>query len=258
MIEINKIYNENCLDTMGKMPNESIDLVVTSPPYDKIRDYNNYELDLHAVGEQTFRVLKGGGMLCMVISDGTKNFGKSITTAKTIVDYVENIGYKLFETVIYARDGRPGAWWNKRFRVDHEYILLFLKGDRPKYFDKEPLKIAAKHAGETWHGTQRLTNGNLIPIKKTKQNETKCRGTIWKYDASKSERNKKKLVHPATFPDKLAKDLILCFSDVDDLVYDPFLGSGTTARMAKSLERNYIGSDISNEYCRIAEEMLNG
>ena len=242
---------------MRHIPDKSVDLVVTSPPYGTIRDYkNNWSLDLHSIGKEINRVLRWGGVACVVIQDGTKDFRKSLTTFRLALDWCDNIGLGLFETAIYQRDGRPGAWWNKRFRVDHEYILIFLKGYKPKSFDKEPLKIPAKCAGSIFHGTQRLTSGELVKIKKTVQKETKCRGTIWKYDASKSERNKLKNKHPAPFPDALAKDLILCFSGKYDIILDPMCGSGTTCVMADKYDRRFIGIDISIEYCEIAVQRL--
>lgn len=241
---------------MKLLPDNSIDLTVTSPPYDKIRDYNGFDFNLPCVGDELFRITKDGGMVCVVIQDGTKDFAKSLTTFRLAVDWVDRIGFKLFESVIYSRDGRPGSWWNKRFRVDHEYILMFLKGSRPKYFNKEHMKVPAKYAGHIFHGTQRHSDGSLSKIKKTIQSNTKCRGTIWHYETSKSEKNKTKLLHPATFPDLLAKDLILTFSQPNDVILDPFVGSGTTANMAKIYNRNYVGFDISQDYINIANIIL--
>lgn len=252
---INNIIRGNCVDIMKNIPSNKIDLVITSPPYDQIRDYNDYEINLHEIGNEIHRVLKDGGVACVIINDGTKNFRKSLTSFRLVIDWV-NLGLNLFETVIYNRHGRPGAWWNKRFRVDHEYIFIFFKGNKPKHFDKSKLMIDAIHAGETWHGTQRLTNGDLIPIKKKKQKAKKCRGTIWHYKTSNTEGNKKKMLHPATFPDLLAEDLIMCFSKEQDIVLDPMCGSGTTCRMAKKNKRKYIGIDISQEYCELARELL--
>lgn len=258
-MEIDKIICGDCVEIMKGVGNESVDFVITSPPYDGIRDYKNFDgIDLTEIGKQVFRILKDGGMCAVVLQDETKNFGKSLTTFRTAVTWCDEIGFKLFETVIYSRWGRPGAWWSKRFRVDHEYILLFLKGKRPKYFDKSHLSVPAKHAGETWHGTQRLTNGELIKIKATKQKDTKGRGTIWHYKTSNTEGNKTKMLHPATFPDKLAEDLILCFTKENDLVLDPMCGSGTSCCMARKNNRHYIGIDISPEYCEIAKTRIGG
>ena len=166
-MNINNIYVIDALIGLKNIDDNSIDIIITSPPYDKIRDYkNNYDLNLHSVGKECFRVLKDGAMFCMVIQDGTKNFGKSCTTARTIVDYVDKIGFKLFEQIVYKKVGSPGIWWNKRFRVDHEYVFIFLKGERPQYFNKEPLKIPSKHGGKTMTGGgTRLTNGIRIPTR---------------------------------------------------------------------------------------------
>ena len=252
----NQIFLGQCESILQNFDTESVDLSIFSPPYDKIRSYNGYDLDLLKVGHNLFRVMKDGAIVCVVIQDGTKDFAKSTSTAHLIVDWVDKVGFKLFETVIYSRDGRPGAWWNKRFRVDHEYILMFFKGNRPKYFYKEHLKVPAKHAGAVWHGTQRHTDGSLTKNKKTVQPDKKCRGTIWKYDSSKSEHNKLKMNHPATFPDRLAEDLILTFSKEGDVVLDPMCGSGTTLRMAHKNNRPYIGIEISQDYINIANELL--
>jgi len=178
-LPLNKIICGDAVEELKKIPNNSIDLVVTSPPYDEIRKYNGFSYDLHTTGREIFRVLKHGGIAVMVIQDQTKNFGKTLTSFRTIVDWVDNIGFKLFETVIYRKYGAEGAWWNKRFRVDHEYMPIFLKGERPQYFNKEPLKIPSKHGGKTMTGGgTRLTNGVRITTRPITINPMKCRGTI--------------------------------------------------------------------------------
>jgi len=254
---INQIVIADCLDALMHLEPNTVDMTVFSPPYDAIRDYQDKpEFDLTGLGQELFRITKDGGICAMVMNDGTKDGAKSLTTFRTVVRWCDLIGWRLFETVIYARDGKPGAWWTKRFRVDHEYILLFLKGQRPAYFSKEHLKIPAKHAGKTWAGTQRLTDGSLIEIEKTLQGPMKCRGTIWKYKTSNTEGNKLKMQHPATMPDQLAEDLIRTFTKMGDLVLDPMCGSGTTLVAAKKSGRNYLGIDISQDYCEIAKRRL--
>lgn len=256
-MEVNRILRADCLEALADFPEESVDLTVFSPPYDGIRDYKkNWKFDFLALGQQLLRVTKDGGVAVVVIGDGTKNFAKSLTSFRLAVTWVDSVGWRLFETVIYKRDGNPGAWWNQRFRVDHEYILIFFKGAKPKSFHKEHLMIPSKHAGKTYSGTDRLTNGGFKIIEKKQVNPMKCRGTVWQYSASNTEGNRLKLLHPATFPDKLASDLILCFSEPGDLVLDPMCGSGTTCVQAKQNERNYIGIEISEEYCQIAEQRL--
>lgn len=253
---LNTIQCMDCVEGMKQLPDNSIDLVVTSPPYDEIRTYNGFDYDLHATGKELYRILKDGGVAVMVIQDQTRNFGKTLTSFRTIVDWCENIGFKLFECLIYRKYGAEGAWWNKRFRVDHEYMPVFLKGERPQYFNKEPLKIPSKWGGKTLTGgATRLTSGKTLKARPIKINPMKCRGTVWDYLMC-GDKNPLKSKHPATFPDQLPIDFIQCFCPEGGIVLDPFMGSGTTAVAAVKLNRNFIGFEISKEYCEIAEKRL--
>ncbi len=253
----NSIICGEAVTVLNSLPSSCIDLVVTSPPYDDLRCYNGFTLNLHRVGQQLYRVLKPGGLVAMVMQDQTKKGAKTLTTFRTIVDWCTRLDFRLFETVIYQKKhSLPGPNWDRRFRVDHEYIPLFLKGQRPAYFDKRHLAVKCKCAGQTYRPSQRLRDGSfkrsrrpsIIPA-------TKCRGTIWPY-ANTTTHNKLKKRHPATFSDQIPSDLIACFSPKGGLVLDPFVGSGTTAIAAKKLERRYIGIDVSAEYCRLARERL--
>jgi DNA modification methylase len=245
----NKAICLDCVAAMKQLPSNCVDLFVLSPPYDSLRDYDgNPTFNLHDTGEQIFRLLKEGGICAMVIQDQTKDFGKTLTSFRTILDWCDSFGFKLFECVIYRKNGTEGAWWKKRFRVDHEYIPIFLKGQRPSYFNKENLKIPSKHGGKTMTGfANRKTNGETQASVTKVINPMKCRGTIWDYLCA-GDKNKTKRQHPAPFPDKIPYDLIECFCPVDGLVIDPFLGSGSTAIAAVQLNRNFIGFDISNTY----------
>lgn len=129
--KINEVHNIEALEGLKQLPDNSIDLMVASPPYDNIRDYKGFKIDLKGIGKELFRIMKDGGIVVMVMQDQTKNFGKSLTTFKTAIDWCDNAGFKLFESLIYRKYGAEGAWWTKRFRVDHEYMLVFLKGERP-------------------------------------------------------------------------------------------------------------------------------
>ena len=241
--------------TTRTLPADSGDLLLFSPPYDDVRDYQGgWAIDLPALAVEALRVVKDGGFAVIVIGDGTKNFRKSMTTSRTAVAW-EDAGWGLFESVIYSRDGRPGAWWASRFRVDHEHILMFFKGKRPRKLNKDHLRVPTKHAGKAWTGTQRLTDGSTVPIASTVA-DTKCRGTIWHYATSNSEGNKVKTAHPATYPDALARDIILACTNPGDLVFDPMMGSGTSIVVAAQEGRLYFGNDISPEYADIAATRL--
>lgn len=256
-LPLNKILHGDAIEMLKILPNDSIDLIVTSPPYDGVRDYNgNYSFDLHATGEQIKRVLKDGGIAVMVIQDQTKNFAKTLTSFRTIVDWVDNIGLRLFETVIYKKHGTEGAWWKYRFRVDHEYMPIFLKGDRPQYFNKEPLKIPSKHGGKIMTGSgNRRTDGSTTKTVTRPINPTKCRGTVWNYLMA-GDKDTLKRQHPAVFPDKIPFDFIQCFCPPNGVVLDPFGGCGSTAVAAKQLKRNFIIIDIAKEYCDLAKKRL--
>lgn len=253
---LNTIQCIDCVKGMKQLPANCIDLVVTSPPYDGIRKYKGFAYDLHATGKEILRILKDGGIAVMVIQDQTKNFAKTLTSFRTIVDWCDSIGFRLFETVIYRKYGSEGAWWKNRFRVDHEYMPIFMKGARPQYFDKEPLKVKSKHGGKLMTGSgSRRTDGTTNKTVTRRINETKCRGTIWNYLMA-GDKDPVKRKHPAPFPDKIPYDFIQCFCPPNGIVLDPFMGSGSTAVAAKKLKRNYIGFDICEEYCKLAEERI--
>ncbi|MDI6767310.1 MAG: DNA methyltransferase [Bacteroidota bacterium] len=197
---INKIFCLDCVEGMEAIPDRSIDLIVTSPPYDNTRDYQGFSYDLHATGQQVFRILKNGGVAAMVIQDQTQDFGKTLTSFRTIINWCDNIGFKLFECVIYRKNGSEGAWWKNRFRVDHEYMPIFLKGDRPQYFNKTNLLVPSKHGGKVMTGSgSRRTDGKTNPRVRRAINLMKCRGTVWDYLMA-GDKNPNKRKHPAPFP----------------------------------------------------------
>ena len=148
------------------------------------------------------------------------------------------------------------AWWKQRFRIDHEYMPIFLKGERPLYFNKEPLKVPSKHANKSMKGcANRKTDGTTAESKSIVINPMKCRGSVWEY-LNAGDKDPVKRKHPAPFPDKIPFDFINCFCPPDGIVLDPMMGSGSTAVAAIKLERNYLGFEISKEYCEITNERI--
>jgi site-specific DNA-methyltransferase (adenine-specific) len=257
MNDINTIICGNSIETLTQYDDNFFDLTVFSPPYDGLRDYNGYEFDMHKIGKELFRVTKQGGIVVMVIQDQTIDGHKSLTSFKTIIDWCDNIGFGLFECNIYKKQGKDGAWYTKRFRVDHEYIPIFIKGKRPNYFNKESVKIPSKHGGKTLTGgANRDKDGTTQKSQKFEINLLNCPGTIWDY-SNGGDKNKVKRQHPATFPDKIPYDFIQVFTKEGDNVLDPMAGSGSTCVAAKKLKRNYVGIDISSEYCDISNNRLN-
>ena len=246
-MEVNKIYNENCLDTMARMPNGFVDLTVTSPPYDNLRTYNGYSFDFEAVAKELFRVTKQGGVVVWVVGDATIKGSETGTSFRQAL-YFKEIGFNLHDTMIYGKNGSLPLNSN-RYEPIFEYMFVFSKG-KPKSLNK--LMEPCKNAGKITTGTFRGIDGGMKhktglgrPIK-----DTKVKGNIWFYDVGNYKTTKDAIAmgHPAIFPEQLANDHIISWSNEGDLVYDPFMGSGTTANMAILNQRNWIGSEISKEY----------
>lgn len=248
-LEINKCYNENCLDTMAKMPDGFIDLIVTSPPYDNLRTYNGYSFDFEAVAKELFRVTKQGGVVVWVVGDATVKGSETGTSFKQALFFKE-IGFNLHDTMIYekkscyAHDPR-----NMRYKAMFEYMFILSKGKPSTY--NEIKDIPNINAGKILKGTKgRDKHGNKRVLKEIVIGDFQARSNIWRIPSS--ERSE----HPAIFPEQLANDHIISWSNEGDLVYDPFMGSGTTAKMAIINKRNWIGSEISEEYCKIIERRI--
>lgn len=253
-LEINKIYNENCLETMKRMPNCFIDLTVTSPPYDNLRTYKGHPFDFENIAKEIYRVTKDGGVLVWVVGDATIKGSETGTSFKQALFFKE-IGFNLHDTMIYAKRG-PSSPSNNRYHQVFEYMFVLSKNN-PKTFN--PIKDRLNLWGSWGKNTRRQKDGSLKDLGERKE-KTKfgMRFNIWKYSvgAGNSTRDKIAFRHPAIFPEMLAQDHILSWSNVGDLIYDPMCGSGTTAKMALINGRNFICSEISREYCEIAEERI--
>jgi len=248
-MKINKIYNENCLDTMARMPDCFVDLTVTSPPYDNLRNYNGYSFDFEAVAKELFRVTKQGGVVVWVVGDATIKGSETGTSFKQAL-YFREIGFNLHDTMIWQKTNPMPKIKTKRYFDVFEYMFVFSKGT-PKTFN--PILVNCKFGGEQYTSTCKNIGGENGRTKKDfTLNNQRFKNNIWEIAVAQN-----KTIHPAVFPEALANDHIISWSNENDLVYDPFMGSGTTAKMAKINKRNYIGSEISKEYCEIAEKRIN-
>ncbi len=260
-MEINKIYNENCLDTMSRMPDGFIDLTVTSPPYDNLREYNGYEFDFESIAKELFRVTKHGGVVVWIVGDATVNGSETGTSFKQAL-YFKEIGFNLHDTMIYHRISPfPDVI---RYQQGFEYMFVFSKG-KPKVFN--PLReIKSINSFNSHIKTHRQKNGLITKpndkakerFKKSLKDKTKTKSNVWYCPSGYMQSTKDKIAyeHPAIFPEKLANDHIISWSDENDLIYDCFMGSGTTAKMSLRNDRNFIGSEMSAEYCDIANNRI--
>lgn len=251
------IYNESCMDTMAAMPGGCVDLVATSPPYDGMRTYSGNDFDqFEAIASELFRVLGQGGVLVWVIGDQTTRGNESGTSFRHALHFRDEVGFNLFDTMIYLKPPRGAVGNNRTYWQSFEYMFVLSKG-LPKTINLIKDR-ANKEARSGDKGTKRLVNGSLLEVERAGYAEMGRRTNVWEYNIGKSHSTKDDCAfqHPAIFPEKLAEDHIISWSNPGDVVYDPFMGSGTTAKMSAKNKRLWIGSEISKEYCQIAEERL--
>lgn len=250
-MQINKIYNENCLYTLSRMDANILDLTITSPPYDNIRDYKGYSFPFEDIAKELYRVTKKGGVIIWVVGDATVNGSETGTSFKQAL-YFKEIGFNLHDTMLYYKNN-PMPQTNNRYHQHFEYMFCFSKG-APKTFN--PIIVPTKYKGFTQMKNRGKT-GSLEYIK-VKRTTSKKVGNVFFYSIGGGLSTKDKVAygHPAIFPEQLAIDQIKTWSNKNDLVYDPFMGSGTVAKCCKLLKRNYIGSEMSKEYCEIAEKRI--
>lgn len=253
MIEINRNYNESNLETMAKMPDCFIDLTVTSPPYDGLRTYNGYSFPFEDIAKELYRVTKEGGVVVWVVNDSTKKGSESLTSFKQAIYFVE-CGFNLHDTMIYKKKN-PIPLNHNRYEQCFEHMFVFSKG-KPKTFTPimEDCVFAGKDIVKNRTFYQTDENKTSIGHKNKPIKEQKIKQNIFEYSLYGG---KKDFIQGAVFPEQLANDHINSWSNEGDLVYDCFMGSGTVAKMAIINKRNWIGSEISKEYCDIIEQRIN-
>lgn len=250
--EINHIYNIDCLVGMKKLPENCIDLVVTSPPYDDLRNYKGYHFDFDNIALELLRIVKKGGIVVWVVGDKISNGDKTLTSFKHAI-YFQKIGFNVHDVMIYRKKNTPFMRSNA-YTNCYEFMFILSKG-KPNTFNPLKTKTARQ-------GLERLVhNKKADGVNKKVLGELKAEKTltnIWDYAVGLGGSTNDKIAfkHPAIFPEKLAQDHILSWSNEGDLVFDPMCGSGTTCKMAKLNHRNYLGMEISEEYTKIAQERM--
>ena len=247
-LELNRIYNRDCLEGMRQLEDKSIDLTVTSPPYDDLREYNGYSFDFEKTSHELYRITKDGGVLVWVVGDATHDGSESGTSFKHAL-YFKEIGFNLHDTMIWNKGGftAVGALVSRYAQV-FEYMFILSKGT-PNTFN--PIKDRHnKSEGGKLHGNIRQKDGSTKPVSNPGKifNKYGIRFNIWNIPPQKHF-----VEHPAPFPEQLADDHIRSWSKVGDVVFDPFSGSGTTAKMAIINDRQFIGFEISTEYYDAAQ-----
>jgi site-specific DNA-methyltransferase (adenine-specific) len=240
------------------MPDNFLDLAVTSPPYDNLRNYNGYSFDFENTAKELYRVTKQGGVVVWVVGDATVNGSETGTSFKQALYFIQ-CGFNLHDTMIYEKNGPAYPSQNKYYQI-FEYMFILSKG-KPKTFN--PIKDRKNlWFGQKWSKTRSRRNKEGV-LKtqdwyKDEGNEYGVRFNIWRHNVGAGYSSKDDIAfkHPAIFPEKLAEDHILSWSNEGDLIYDPFGGSGTTCKMALINNRNWIMSEISEKYSEIAHERI--
>lgn len=247
MVQLNNFYIGESVNFMKEnIPNDFVDLTITSPPYDDLRNYNGFIFDYKSMLNELYRVTKTGGIVVWVVGDKTKDGSETCTSFKQVL-YAKEIGFNIHDTMIYMSDKPPLS--HNRYEQKFEYMFVFSKG-KPKTFN--PIMEECKYAGSSKKArTFRQTGEDLM---KTHDegivHDTKIKGNVWTYSTGYQKSTKDKIVfkHPAVFPEQLAQDHILSWSNESDIIFDPMCGAGTTCKMAYLNKRNFIGIDMSEEY----------
>jgi len=256
MLELNQVYEGDCIEVMKDIDDGSIDLTVTSPPYDNLRTYNNSSIwnweIFTEIAEQLFRVTKKGGVVVWVVGDATKKFCESLNSFREALYFVDTCGFNLLDTMIYHKSNYAPAYPTlRRYANTFEYMFVFSKG-RPNTFNPiQQEKVLKNYKNKKSYFRQK--DGSQILKIIDCDRETKDAENVWTISPTKA---KGAGDHPAVFPEQLANDHILSWSNKGDIVLDPMIGSGTTGKMAKILNRNFIGIEKDPEYCEIAKQRI--
>ncbi len=253
-IKLNSVYHSDCIELMKSMEENSVDLTVTSPPYDELRNYNGYHFDFEEIATNLFRVTKNGGVLVWVVGDKIKNGNRSLTCFRQAL-FFQTVGFNVHDVMIYKKKNTPFMRTNA-YTNCYEFMFVLSKGS-PKTFN--PLKIKTVRQGQEMlpfnkgaDGINKKILGELKP--------EKTRINIWEYATGLHGTTSDRIAfkHPAVFPEKLAEDHILSWTNQGEVVFDPMCGSGTTCKMAFINNRFYIGCDISKEYVELTQKRLAG
>ena len=238
----------NCLDTMRQMNDECIDLTVTSPPYDNLRKYNGYCFDFENIAKELYRITKDGGVVVWIVNDGCVNGGRTGTSFRQALYFME-CGFKMYDTMIWEKPS-PAAPTEGRYYDVFEYMFIFSKG-KPS-----TLNLIADRKNKSTGSTSSKEIRSCREDRRIKDEKRTVKEYSRRFNVWQISRGHNKTGHPAVFPEQLASDHIISWSNPGDVVFDPFMGSGTTAKMAILNWRKFIGCEISEEYCNIIKERL--
>ena len=257
---MNNIILGNCAEELQKLEDNSVDAFITSPPYDNLRDYNGYSFPFEDIATAMHSKLAEGGVIVWVVGDAVLKGSETGSSFRQAI-FFQELGLRIHDTMIYEKNGSsfPARRTGNRYSQVFEYMFVFSKG-KPKTAN---LICDKKNKWSGWttfgKGTNRDKDGRLIEGKGRKPTPNfSPRHNVWKYNTGKSYTTKDSFAfeHPAMFPESLAEDHIMTWTNPGDLVVDPFVGAGTTTKMAAINGRQWIGIDMSEEYVEIAKKRM--
>lgn len=252
---MNTIIEGNCIEVMKSFEENIIDLTVTSPPYDDLRNYKGYTFPFEEIASELYRITKPGGIVVWVVNDATVNGSETGTSFRQALFFKE-IGFNLHDTMIFKKRNPIPQIYRKRYNNEFEFMFVFSKGQVKTH---NPIMIDCAHAGLELNGTtyKNFSKNEQVREKLAKPvKDKKIKGNIWEYVVGKRQEDQEAKGHPAPFPCELVRDHIRSWTNEGDLVLDPMCGSGTTPRVAFEMGRKYVGIDISHEYCEIAKNRI--
>ena len=244
-----KLIQGDCLEKMKDIPDVSIDLTVTSPPYDNLRKYNGYVFDFEGIAKELYRVTKTGGVVVWVVGDATIRGSETGTSFRQALYFKDVCGFNLHDTMIYQKS-QACFGSNNCYLQSFEYMFIFSKG-KPSSLNLIRDRKNVRSGSESMSKQGLSANGIKSKRIKREMNEYGKRKNIWEYGVGGGDTG-----HPAPFPENLARDHIISWSNEGDTVLDPMMGSGTTGKMAKILKRNFIGIEKIPKYFGISTERI--
>lgn len=257
-LSLENLHHEDCLVTMARLQDGRIDMILTSPPYDNIRDYkdNAPAFEFKKIAHELYRILKPGGVLVWIVGDQVVKGNESGTSMRQALYFKDEVGFNLFDTIIFQKTARPNGAKNGYWQA-FEYMFVLSKGGPPA-----TINLIRDRKNNTETNKMVLTNrnkaGKLVKHTSPGFGEYGRRTNVWKYSTGyrKTTSDEVAFQHPAIMHEGVAQDHIRSWSNPDDMIYDPFMGSGTTAKMAEINDRYWFGSEISLDYCLITQDRI--
>lgn len=248
-----QLHQQDCVEWMRTQADASVDMVLTSPPYDNIRNYNGYSFDFESTAQELTRLLAPGGVIVWNVADATVNGSETGTSMRQAL-YFMSLGLRLHDTMIYVkRNPMPTNRMTRRYHQAWEYLFVFSKGT-PAVFN--PVMVAAKYSGDAM--MKYRGQDGVMTYKKTPRNALTKLRNVFEYTIGGGHTTKNSDVssHPALMPEQLALDQLRTWADANSRIYDPFAGAGTTMWAAQQLGFDSVGTEIDPDYCALIHERM--